>query len=380
MRLAVLMSFSGAGGVERMVMNLVREFAKIADDPKDDRLSAVDLLIIRAKGPYLQDIPENVRVIKLSAKHTLTAIPELVKYFRSDAPDVLLAAKDRAGRAAIRAKSLSGAKTRVCIRLGTNLSTALEHRSGFNRWLRKAPMKRIYSKADAVIAVSDGVNKDTQTITGMPSDKIHTIRNPVVTEAYLKAVGSEPPHPWLSQAELSQVPVIMGVGRLSQQKDFKCLIKAFSIVNKNLAARLIILGEGGLRGELEALVSALNISDCVLMPGFQTTPQQWVARASVFVLSSRWEGSPNVLTEALALGTPSVSTRCPSGPDEVLNNGEYGPLVNVGDYENLAKQIQVVLAEPLPAEKLKAAVVDYHAPISAEHYLKVLLGDLPCAV
>lgn len=364
MRLAVLLSFSGAGGVEKMMMNLIREFAK--------RLDSIDVLLIRAKGPHLQALPSNVRVLKLKANHTFTAIPELVGYLKENKPDALLVAKDRAGRAAVRARSLAGVNTRIVVRLGTNLSAALKHKSALSAWFRVSPMRKIYSRVDHVVAVSEGVKADVVSVTKLNIKKISVIRNPVITERFYEGLELEAPHPWLSDNKLS---VVLGVGRLSEQKDFCSLIKAFyKIHSEQECLRLIIVGEGGQRALLEELINKLNISDSVLMPGFQPNVLNWVKHADLFVLSSRWEGSPNALTEALALGVPSVSTRCPSGPDETLKNGEYGPLVSVGDVDGLVSAMKGVLSKPLPPEVLKNAVVEYQASRSAEHYLRILQG------
>ena len=369
MKLAVLLSFSGAGGVEKMVMNLVREFAKKPE-------IALDLILIRAQGPHLSNIPENVNVIKLKARHTLTAIPELVEYLKKTRPEAMLVAKDRAGRAAVIARGPAGVSTRICVRLGTNLSTALEHRSPLSAWLRTAPMRFIYPKVDKVIAVSEGVRADTLSITGVDENRVCVIRNPVVTPEFIQKRDEAgfPPHPWLSQKDC---PVIMGAGRLSVQKDFGALLKAFGRVLKVRPVRLIIVGEGGKRRELEDLIRELGLEDSVLLPGFQADLYRWLKFANVFVLSSRWEGSPNVLTEALALGVPSVATRCPSGPDEILQNGLYGPLVPVGDDELMATGILSVLERPHPSEFLMRAVKEYRSDVSAERYWGVLFGDNP---
>jgi len=167
----------------------------------------------------------------------------------------------------------------------------------------------------------------------------------------------------------------MGVGRLSQQKDFGTLIKAFSLVRKHHPCRLMILGEGNKRAELESLISDLDIANDVSMPGFQSNPYAWVKHASVFVLSSLWEGSPNVLTEALAIGIPSVANLCPSGPDEVLQDGKYGELIPMQDHEAMSEAIINILKSPLPAETIKQAVDEYRVEISAKRYLAIFQGD-----
>jgi glycosyltransferase involved in cell wall biosynthesis len=195
------------------------------------------------------------------------------------------------------------------------------------------------------------------------------IRNPVVTPDLDRLAAEPAAHPWLADAS---VPVLIGVGRLTRQKDFPTLLRAFARVRRDRAARLLILGEGRDRQALLDQARELGVAGDVGFPGFQTNPYAWLARARVFVLSSAWEGSPNALTEAMALGVPVVSTDCRSGPREVLDGGRLGPLVPVGDEEALAAAIVEALDRPVPAPVLKAAVHDYDARASARRYLAVL--------
>jgi glycosyltransferase involved in cell wall biosynthesis len=360
-RLAVLISFSGAGGVERMVMNLVEEFAR--------RGLPVDLLLIRADSAHLDQVPTAVNMINLGARHTLTSIPAIVRYLREVRPAALLAAKDRAGRAALWARRISGIDTRIVIRLGTNLSAALQGKTAIQRWSRYWPMRLSYAAADAVVAVSHGVAADTAKITGLTSERIHVIRNPVVTPRLRRLAEAPIPHPWL---EVLAPPVILGAGRLTRQKDFSTLLHAFAELKRHTAARLIILGEGGERAQLERLIKDLGLVEDVALPGFSANPYAYMARASLFVLSSRWEGSPNVLTEAMALGTAVVATDCPSGPREILQDGRIGALVPVGDVAALAEAMKATLASPPDPALLRAAVEDYQVETSAAEYLRVL--------
>jgi len=349
-----------------MVLNLVRQFSAQG--------VAVDLLLIRASGPHLHDLPPEVKIVSLKAKHTLTSIPELVRYFRNNQPAQMLVAKDRAGRAALIAKKLSGAKTRIVIRLGTNLSRALQQKSPISRWLRLAPMKKIYPLADAVVAVSEGVRQDILKITGIAESRVHVIRNPVITAEMMIQSDSIPEHAWLSLARSAEdVPLIMAAGRLSYQKGFDILIRAFAELVKQRPARLIVLGEGAERERLSGLAKQLDVDSLVDFPGFQADIYSWLAQAQLFVLSSRWEGSPNVLTEALALGVPSVATRCPSGPDEVLQNGEFGELVEVDDWQALSKAMLNTLSRPKSKQVLQQAVSEYRDSVSAERYLSLLM-------
>lgn len=362
-RLAVLLSFSGDGGVERMVSNLCAEFANHVQ---------VDLLAIKARGHHVGRIPPSVNLIRLESRHSWTSVGEIARYLREARPDAMLVAKDRAGRAAIRARRRVGTQMPLWIRLGTNLSAALERKSAFNRWLRTAPMRRLYALASGVIAVSEGVRQDTLAITGLPPERVRVIRNPVITPALEVQARERVDHPWLLPREQRSEAVIMGMGRLTRQKDFATLIRAFALMQAQRPARLILLGDGRDLEALCALAEELGVADRVHLAGFQQNPYAWLSKADLFVLSSAWEGSPNALTEALALGIPCVSTRCPSGPDELLAEGRYGPLVTVGDHAALAQAMAQTLASPLPADTLRQAVDEYRVDRSAAAYLRTL--------
>jgi len=259
--------------------------------------------------------------------------------------------------------------TRIAIRLGTNLSAALAGRGWLKRVTRTLPMRWSYRMAEQVIAVSRGVAEDTTQVTGLPPERIRVAHNPVITPRLL-ALAKEPvEHPWLAERE---APVILGAGRLTRQKDFHSLIRAFARARATRPCRLIILGDGGQRDELLALAAELGVAGDVDLPGFAANPYAWMRAADLFVLSSRWEGSPNVLTEAMACGTPVVSTDCPSGPRETLQNGRFGPLVAVGDDAALGQAILDTLAAPPAAEAMRAAVADFAVARSADEYLDIL--------
>ncbi|UHD15283.1 glycosyltransferase [Thiocapsa bogorovii] len=359
--IAVFASFSGAGGVERMLVNLIHGVLDLGQP--------VDLVLMRASGPHLARLSPEVNRIELGTRHSALAAPALARYLRLRRPAALLAAKDRAGRAAVLARALAGTDTRLVMRLGTHLSAAMAERSGAERWLRYTPIRLLYPRIDHIVAVSEGVAQDTARIARLPSEQISVIRNPVITPE-LNRLAAEPcPHPWLAPGE---PPLILGAGRLQRQKDFPTLIRAFARLPRDAGYRLGILGEGGGRAKLEALIGELGLSDRVALLGFRVNPYAYLARARLFVLSSAWEGSPNVLTEAMALGVPVVSTDCPSGPFELLDGGRHGPLVPVGDVDALADAIQRTLAHPLPREELRSAVSEYTQARSAERYLEVL--------
>jgi glycosyltransferase involved in cell wall biosynthesis len=367
-RLAVFASFSGEGGVERMLVHLIQGFCAQG--------YAVDLLLVRTTSAHLNGLPQGVRCIPLGTNHTLIATVALARWLRREQPPVLLAVKDRAGRAAVLARALARRKpkTRIVLRLGTNLSAALRGANAIGRWLRLTPIRLLYPRIEQIIAVSQGVADDTAQIAQLPRQQIRVIRNPVITPHLAELADAACPHPWLS--ETKAIPVIIGAGRLQRQKDFPTLLRAFSLVRQQRACRLLIIGSGRALSALQALAKTLGLrlgpDGDLDLPGFQPNPYCWLARADLFVLSSAWEGSPNVLTEALALGIASVSTDCPSGPREILADGRYGPLVPVGDSAALARAIQQTLDHPLPTDLLKQAVADYTQAASSAAYLDAM--------
>lgn len=359
-RLAIFISFSGAGGVERMVLNLLPEFVQ----------QGIHVDVLAVRGDQAPAMPEGVRLIDLGRKHTRTALAPLRRYLMSAQPQALLAAKDRAIRVALKARRQTGVPTRIVGRLGTHLSASLESRGALRRWLRVSPMRRAYRDIDAVVAVSNGVAEDTHRLTGLDNHRIHVVANPVITRE-LFAQSVEPVnHIWLEPG--CETAVIMGAGRLTRQKDFATLLAAFAQVRRVWNSRLIILGEGDYRDRLWQQACELGLEQSVDMPGFQANLPAWLARARVFVLSSLWEGSPNVLTEALALGVPCVATDCPSGPREILDGGRVSPLVPMSDPDALANAILRTLETPPDKARLQAAASAYHASLSAARYLDIL--------
>lgn len=354
------MSFSGDGGVERMVTNLLQGFVA--------RGVAVDLLLIKARGSFLDLIPPQVNVVRLGARHTLTSLPSLIRYLRLTRPDALLAAKHRAGIIALVARRWARFNGRIVIRIGTTVSAALQGKLWLRRFIWFASMRYFYPQADAIVAVSDGVRDDIHAITHLADEKLRVIRNPVITERLYEAASQSPDHPWFAE----KVPVIMASGRFTRQKGFLTLIRAFAIVRKKKNCRLMILGRGGEQRQYEQLAAELGVANDLALPGFMVNPYAYIARARLFVLSSLWEGSPNVLAEAMALGIPVVATDCPSGPRELLQGGRYGSLVRMNDHDGLAAAMLEALEKPFDPEFIREAVAGYHADISAQQYLSSL--------
>jgi len=352
------------GGAERVMVNLAGSFAE-----KDLR---VDLVLVRAEGPYLSEVSEGVRVVDLRASRTMLALAPLVRYLRREKPVALLSTLNDANIIALCCRRLAGVRTRLVVRQANMVSIAALNARTVRERVMPHLMNRCYRWADAVIAVSKGVAEDLVATLGLPVEKIRVIYNPAVaTVMSAKAEQSLEKH-WYSPG---QPPVVLGVGRLVQQKDFCTLIRAFARVRKERRARLMILGEGQERPRLEALVRELGLEEDVALPGFVENPHQHMMRAGVFVLSSRWEGFGNVLLEAMAMGTSVVSTNCPSGPAEILEDGKWGKLVPVGSSESLAAAICSTLDDPPDPEGLLRRTMDFSLERIVDRYLEVLLGE-----
>ena len=226
----------------------------------------------------------------------------------------------------------------------------------------------MYPYADRTITVSKEAAEDLSHFIGLNRGEIDVIYNPVIGPNVKGKMEKSVDHPWFSD---ESIPVILGVGRLLEQKDFPTLIQAFAKLRTSRSSRLVILGEGDRRPFLEDCVERLGLSEHVWMPGFKPNPLKYMANADVFVLSSKREGLGNVLIEAMACGTPVVSTDCKSGPSEILKGGEYGRLVPVGDSSALAAAIEEALdghVSPAP----RSALDRFRRDKVAEQYLDTL--------
>lgn len=360
-RIACFFSTSGHSGVDRAAKHLIPALA--------GRGYRVDLLKVRRHGPHLDEVPDGVRVVDLGARHTYACLPALVRYLRRARPAAMLSDKDRVNRTALLARWLAGVPTRLVLSSGTTISIDLATRGVLERWVQRFSMGRLYPLADAVIVTSGGVAEDMAAYTGLARERIAVVPSPVVPAALFSDPLPRPDHPWIGDPVM---PLILGVGELSNRKDFDTLLRAFARVRARRPCRLMILGRGGARERLLALAASLGVADDVDLPGFVPNPYVFMAHADLFAFTSRWEGLGFVLIESLAVGTPVVATDCPSGPAEILHDGRYGPLVPVGDDAALAQAILATLENPLPPETLREAARPYAIEAATDAYLTVL--------
>ena len=320
------------GGAERVMVALAKELSS--------KGLTVDLVLAKAEGPYLVDVPPAVNIIDLNVKRIAYAIPPLTKYINTEKPDCLLSTLRHANIIAIAAKLISKHRFTLGVREANTLKAQLENDNSIKEKVLPLFMRFLYRRADVVVAVSRDVKSDLVSCIDLPDNKVVVINNPVVNDDLYSLSEASTDHPWLDQ---KTVPVILSVGRLTKQKDFVSLIRAFAHYVQHHPARLVILGEGEERQHLEALIHNLNLGDKVSMPGFVSNPFSFMKKSDLFVLSSLWEGQPNALIQALALGVPIISTDCPGGSRDILRNGEYGLLVPVNSVVDLCHAFETTL-------------------------------------
>lgn len=351
------------GGAERSVLNLAAAFAR--DGAK------VDLVLAQANGPYLAEVPSEIRLVDLRARRILASLLPLMRYLRRARPRMLFVALDHANLLAIVARALARVETKLVVSVRNTRSVPERTDSTARAGLIPYLMRWLYPRADAIVAVSHGVANDVAKICRLPRKAITTIYNPVITDDLFEQSMQPVDHPWLGDA---QPPVILAVGRLTPQKDFSTLIRAFHLLRqRGLTARLLILGEGEERAKLEVLIRELGLEDEIQLTGFKINPYQYMRRATVFALSSRWEGLPGALIQALACGCSIVSTDCLSGPSEVLEGGRWGRLVPVGDAQAMAAALEAALAEGRRTVDPRA-IQPFRADVVLAQYRKILLG------
>jgi len=330
----------GGGGAERASVDLLRGMPR-------ERWQ-IALALFERRGSFLSQLPGDVEVHDLRGRsqNDLRLVWRLARLLRREQPAIVFSVLRYANLVTLLARRLAGSAARVVVN-EQNLPSAefaLFGGAGTKGWA----LRHLYPQADTVTAISNGIADELASRFGLGGEKLRVIANPVDL-ARVRTLGAlQPQHPWFA---LDQ-PVVLGAGRLHPQKGFDHLIRAFALARRQLPCKLIIIGEGPSRRELVRLVAELGLSDDVALPGFQDNPYSYMRRATLFVLSSLYEGFGNVLVDALALGRPIVSTRCPVGPDEILTEEETGILVPVAEDQALAQAMLRVLTDKGLRQKL----------------------------
>ncbi len=357
---ALYMPSLDGGGAERAMLDVARGLAQ--------RGLPVDMALVQAKGPYLDLLPGGVRLIDLDSRRCLTSLPRLLRYMRRERPRLLISTLPEANTVALIARRALGGRVPVAARRANTFTMEYANAALKDRVTLRLE-RRLLSSADVVVVNSHGVADDLKRSAPAISRQVHVIHNPVVWPDHAEKAMAPVKHPWFGGAG---PPVVLSAGRLTPTKGHATLLEAFAELVKSRPARLVTLGEGPERGRLLELARKLGIERSVDFPGFQVNPFGYMARAKVFALASTYEGFPNVLVQAMACGTPVVSTDCASGPREILEGGRWGRLAPVGDHHALAKAMLETLDAPIAPDLLVSRASAYSAEASIDRYMEII--------
>lgn len=371
--LAIIGFRSGTGGIGRVMTTLIN--ALIA------RGIIVDLFIPSLDHPDLEAIDGEARPRKIDITNPKRAAASFDAYLKASSPNAILSNKDQSN-CLLQSYLPEIARPVIAFRIGTNVPEKLKRSNRLTAPWKRQQLAHLYRKADILIGNSSGVSAALHQMLGREpphqqvGPTITTIWNPVDQETIAKMASAPPAHPWITD---KQAPLIVSVGRLVRHKNYGLLLRALSRLTSSLDARLIICGTGSKQAQLSALSRRLGIADRIDFVGYQSNPFPYVAAADLFVCPSLFEGANNALMEALSLGTPCISTDCPSGARDILEDGKLGALVPMHDPNALAAAMQSTLAHPPDRARLRASAERFNPKKVAEHYAEALglaLGPL----
>ena len=356
----------GGGGAERTVIQLANSFA---EQGLKIHVGVCDLNGDKAK--LLPEVSPKIELINFNCGRVMNSITPLKIKMKAEKYDCLVATQTHTNIVAGIAKKLAGVNTRLIFREVSTPSKNIKLQ-GIAKFILKTLVNWTYPMAQQVICVSKGVEADFREYYRYKSNNLSTIYNPVLDDAYFEKLKASVTHKFFNETN----KVILAVGRLTEAKNFGFLIRSFkALYDQHADTRLIILGEGELRTEFEALITELGLNDVVDLPGFDTNPYAYFKYASLFVLSSNWEGLPGVLIQALASKIKVVSTNCPSGPKEILADAKFGLLVECNDRAGMTAAMQQAIFDKYVTyddTELTAHCLQFHKHTVQQRYLELM--------
>ncbi|MCW5800909.1 MAG: glycosyltransferase [Deltaproteobacteria bacterium] len=349
LRVAFFTPTLASGGADRVTITLLHHLDRTRFEPT--------LILLRREGALVGELPTHVRTITLGSRRLAVAVPALARVLRTEAPDVVFAMQGGANIVAAIAHVLARSRARLVISERSALRRP--DRSAARTALELPAKRATYRRADVVTAVSRGVAQALETELGLARAKIHVVYNPMVDDGVRALAAERIDHPWFA----ADVPVVVALGRLVAIKDYPTMLAAFAAVRARRPARLFVLGEGPLRPGLEREARELGIAEDVRFHGFDPNPFKYLARAAALVHTSRAEGLPGGIIQAMACGVPVIATDADFGPREVITDRRDGYLVPVGDVAAIADRLERVLADRALARSLGTA-----AEVSARRF------------
>ncbi len=342
----------GQGGADRVAVHLIKCLL--------ERGFGVKLLLMKKEGEFLSAVPQEAIIHVGNVKSLWYFIIPLWKVLKKEKPDVVFSLDGGVNALLGIISIFYFGPSKIVV---SERSVLIPSGKNPLKYFILALIKFLtYRYVDKITAVSEGLKNDLISKLMLPKQKINVVFSPLVDEDLLVKSSEPVNHPWFGYPR--KVPVIVHAGRFVHQKNHASLIRAFARASAVVDCRLFLLGDGPLKESCKKLVVELNIEEKVCFGGFDINPYKYFSRCDLFVLSSRNEGMPGVLIQALACGAPVVSTYCPFGPSEILGSeGEYGILVPVDDVTALANAMVKVLTDSDLRGKLKS-----NAPLAVKKF------------
>ncbi len=355
-RITVFLSSLRTGGAERAMLMFCAEASRQGH--------RVELVISKAGGHLQALVPPEIPVVNLGCSRTRQAIVKLAWRLRATRPDALFTTVRNTNVIGICAAKLSRLDIPVVVRESS--APISSPKKSLVDAITNQLVPLTYSRARGIIAVSDGVARELLSMSRSLEGRVKVIPTPVISSDMLAQADLPIDHPWFTNPE---APVIVCAARIERNKGYDTLISAFHQLRQTTRVKLIVLGNGFYRTEVQRRVAELKLSSDIDFLGFVTNPFPYMRQAHALVLASEYEGLPNVLIQALAFGTPVVSTDCKSGPAEILCHGKYGQLVPVGDAPALAQALGEAIRKPRQIEAQKYVRAKYSAERATVEYL-----------
>ncbi|MBF9149654.1 glycosyltransferase [Novosphingobium jiangmenense] len=360
MIISIILPDLRGGGAERVMLDLAREFAQVGHE--------VEFVLMQAVGEFLPEVGSDFSVVDLGAPRIRQVPLLLARYLRDRKPDAVIANMWPLTSASVVGRALARWRCRLLLVEHITLARQYASWGKIHAFALALSMAATYRFADKVAAVSEGAAAETADLAKLPKSRVGVLYNPIPQ----RLIPSEEQRTSADRLwNCNPGQRILNVGSLKDMKNHRLLLRAFAALERP-EARLMLLGQGANEAALRSLAETLGITDRVIFAGFHVDPSPFYATADLFVLSSDHEGFGNVIVEALGHGLPVVSTDCPSGPAEILENGRYGRLVPVGDAGALTVAIDLALSTPVDAAAQKARAADFVPGIAARKYLDLL--------
>lgn len=342
-----------AGGAERATLNLINGLSQ--------RGMSIDLVLLSSKGEFFNEISKSIHIVSLNKSRTIYSVNTFQNYLKENNPDIIVAIQNHIQLLVLLSIKFSHWKGKIIL---NEQSTYSRNVTGIKGRIQKLLSKYLFQSAHVITSVSKGVKEDFTKSFPALQLKNNVIPNAIITDQFDEYKNHTVKHHFFEEGK----GVVVTAGRLVKSKNFALLLKAFAVAKKEMDIKLIILGDGPELFSLQQIAAKLNISDDVSFQGYVPYPSHYFSKASVFVLSSDYEGLPAVIIEALACGCKIVSTNCENGPAEILANGDYGWLVPVGEVKALSLSILTALKTEIDSNKLIERSKEFHQKKVVEQY------------